>query len=292
MINRLLVPAAICTLMCSFILLPVVAEAPQPGVFQIALMSNTVSIGEPLILKYKITNTDLRRVAVNVADDQRGWLKMTLCDVSGHSLQALPDPLPVSRHPAAGIEVDPNSQYTGYVIASQKFQPTHPGSYQLRLSAHLTYSTDGGQSVSDQTFSFPVTVTTRDSQQLRSTAEGLRQTVLHDQHYRPAIKALFAMRDPDCLSVWRELATDPNLDAFRATEVINELTKVNSISASDILAEMQTISSERWARTGLDPLNALEGMRRNANPELRQHINQLLVAAGVDLNHVPYGSVN
>lgn len=291
MINRLLATAAICTLLCSFVLLPAVADDPQPGIFQIALTSDTISVGEPLILKYKITNTDSKRVAVN-ADDQSGWLKMTLIDASGHPLQAVPDSLPSSRHPAAGIEIDPNSQYTGYVIASQKFQPTHPGSYRLRLSTHLIYSTDDGQSTSDQTLLFPIMVKARDPQQLRSTAESLRQTVLHDQHYGPAIKALFSMHDPDCFPVWRELATDPNLDAFRATEVINELAKVNSISASDILAEMQAIAPERWLRTGLDPLNALEGMRRNASPELTQHINRLLVAAGVKLNHVPYGSVN
>ena len=88
------------------------------------------------------------------------------------------------------------------------------------------------------------------------------------------------MRDPDCLPVWRELATDPKLDAFRATEVINELEKVNSISACDVLAEMQPIAPERWSQTGTAPLNVLASMWLTSTPEFKQHINQLMVKAG------------
>jgi len=292
MINKLLVTVALCTLLCSFVSLPAVADDPQPGVFQIALTSNIISMGEPLILKYKVTNTDPKRVTVNVDDDQRGWLTMTLIDASGHPLQAMPDSPPASRHPAAGIEIDPNSQYTGYVIASQKFQPTHAGIYRLNLSAHLTYSSDEGQSVFGQDFSFLVTVPAKDPQRLHVAAENLRQIVLHGNEYRWAVKALFSMHDPDCFPVWRELATDPMLTAFRATDVIHELVNIGSLNAGNLLAEMQPVAPERWTRTGLDPLNALENMRRNASPEIKQHINQLLVAAGVDLDHVPYGSVN
>lgn len=129
MINKLLDTAAICALLCSFVLLPAVADNPQPGVFKIALTSNSISMGEPLILNYKVTNTDPKRLAVNVSDNPRGWLTMTLADASGHPLQSVPDALPASRHPDAGIEISPDSQYTGYVIVSQRFQPTHPGSF-------------------------------------------------------------------------------------------------------------------------------------------------------------------
>lgn len=293
---QFLVLMAICILAWGSTRLPAYADAPQPGTFQIAFTSNTITLGEPLILKYTVTNSEDKRVSVNIDDNGQEWLNMTLLDSSGHAVQAVTEPLPPLRHRMfSGVALDPNGHRTGYLVVSQKFQPTQAGQYQLKLSVHLTYSADNEQSVSNQNYSLPVTVTARNPQRLEAVAEGFREAVMSDKsisEYQSAIKALFSMRDPVCIHVWQELATDPTLDAFRATDVINELAKVKSVGASDILAEMQPVAPERWTRTGHDPLNALEDMRRNASPEIKQHINQLLVSAGVDLNHVPYGSVN
>lgn len=280
MINKLLAIATICA-MYTLHLLPAVASNPQLGVLQIAPASSSLSLGEPLILKYTVTNTDISTVAVNVSDDPQGWLTMTLTDASGRSLPPVLDSLLVSRHPAAGVEIDPKSEYTGYIIVSQKFQPTQPGNYRLSLSAHLRYSSEEGQTRTNKNYSFPLTITEKDPQRLLATAEGLRQTVLKDKDYRPAVKALFSMRDPSCLPVWQELATDPDLDAFRAVEVIKELSRISSLPAIDILAKMQPIAPERWLKTGTTPLNVIASLWPGATPAFKQYINQLLTKAGV-----------
>jgi|GEM_PF-2096661 len=130
---------------------------------------------------------------------------------------------------------------------------------------------------------------------LHTVAESLRQTILHDPkvaNYQFATKALFSMRSPDVLPVWRELATDPSFDAWKSMDVARELAQVSSISAADLLEKMQDIAPERWSQTGCSPLEALEKMKQNASPNIAQHVNQLLTRRGFDPDHPPVGSAN
>lgn len=291
--------ATICAVIWSCAPRPAFANAPQPGVLQASLANSTISLGEPLMLKYQITNLEDRRVDVYMGRDKRDWLSMSLVDASGHLVQAIPDAVPVKGglH-TDGIVVDASGYDGDYVVISQKFQIPHPGQYRLTLASHLTYTWDDAheeKSTDDQQFSLPVTVTARDPKRLRTIAEGLRHSVLQDKdvaRHQLATQALFSMRDAECLPVWRELATDPSLDPWRALDVVRQLADNGSVKASDILAEMQMIAPERWSQTGSSPLDALERMQRNAAPDVKQHIAQVLADAGVSLNHAPLGSAN
>lgn len=269
------------------------AAPPQPGLLQVAVVDKTVSLGEPIILKYKVTNVEDRKISSNISDEPEKWLSIKLTDSSGHSVEVNSNS--ALRPRRTGISIGENSSHIGLVVLSLPLQPTHPGQYVLKLLAHQLYFGDIAPietAAIDQDFSLPVTVIARDPERLHFAAEKLCKIVLHDNEYQWAIKALFTMRDPECLSVWRELTTDPTLDAFRATDVINGLAGVGSLDATNLLSEMHPIVPERWARTGLDPLGALENIRRTASPDLKQHINQLLLAAGINPNHIPFGSVN
>ncbi len=299
--HQLFGAVAICIAASSAPLPSASADAPQPALLQIAPTSSKISLGEPLILKYKITNPESRRVSVSLDPDERRWLSMKMFDASGHSVPALPAPPPSLRHrPTAGAGLDPNGHQENYVVVSQVFQPTQPGQYRLDLSTHLTYSWEDGdeadeRSTDNQHCTFVVTVTAKDPERLHSVAEGFRQTALHEvsaSKYQTAIKALFSMHDPECLPVWREIADDPALDPWRATDVMHQLAKASSTTASDILAEMQPIAPERWARTGTSPLDTLAGMRMTANPQVKQHIDQLFTEAGFPAHEGPATSAN
>lgn len=279
---------AFCITACNSVPTPVSADAPQPGILKIALTSNTISLGEPLILKYQISNAENRRVSVYMGKDKQAWLSMRLNDASGHPVQALPDSTYTrgSIH-SDGVDLDALSHNEGYVVISQKFRLSYPSQYRLTLTTHLIYSWDDMSDekyADDQEYSLPVTVTAKNPQKLLAVAEALRQTVLHDVNVaenQAAIKALFAMGTSDCLPVWQELANDPTLDPWRAVEVAQQLGNAGTISASDILAEMQLIAPERWGRTGTSPSDVLKIMRRSAGPKLKQHINQLLAQASI-----------
>lgn len=286
--HPLLALAAIWVLVWSYIPKPALADAPQPGILSITLIENTVSLGEPLVLKYQIINVENKPINIYMGKRDQGWLRMSLNDASDHPAQELPNS--TSRRASIyteGATLDATSNHVGYVVVSQKFQPPHIGQYRLNLSTHLTYSWKDGTSeryTEDQSFVLPVTVTARDPQRLHTVAEGLSQTVLHARdisQYQKAAEALFSMRDPDCLPVWRELATDPSLDPWRAMDVVRQLENVGSIAAVDVLAEMEPIAPERWARTGNSPVSTLQSMWSAASPEVKQHINERLQAAGI-----------
>ncbi len=289
---------ALCITSCNYAIKPTYADAPRPLLIEFTAAKPSVGLGEPIVVKYKFINTENRTVNVYMGKNKEPWLNMKLRDASGRSVSALAD----SKPPAGGIsvdgtEVEPDGQEEGYVVVSRKFQPPIPGQYRLILSSHLTYTwddTSGEKTVDDQTFLLPITITARNTQHLHAIAESLRQTVLHDPKVASsqfATKALFSMRDPDVLPVWRELATDPGLDPWQALDVARELARVGSASAADLLAQMQSVVPERWSQTGYSPLNILEGMK-DANPELAQHIDQLLTSNGVELGHIPVGEVN
>ena len=287
---------AICLAVLSFSSTPLFADAPQPGVLSMALTHNVVSLGEPIVLKYKLTNAEGQRLSVNIDNDQK-WLTMELVDAKGSIMQASDEPI-TRRRMESDIALDSGDYYTNYIVIKHKFQPAHSGLYYVLVSTHLFFSWQEGlgeKSVNDQKFFLPLTVTAKNPKRLHEVAEALRQTASHAStiaEYQSAIKALFSMQDASCQPVWKELATDPTLDAYRAIEAAQQLADVNSADASDLLIEMQATAPERWAVTGTNPLDALEKMRKTANPDVREHINQLLVNAGVELNHKPIGSTD
>lgn len=268
--RRFLALLAICTIGWEGAPKPALADPPQPGILNIALTSNTVSLGEPLVLKYQIINPENQRVRIYTGKRDQEWLRMSLNDASGHPAEALPKPTPRRGGIyTEGAILDRSGNHIGYVVVSRALQPIHPGQYRLNLSTHLTYSWEDGsdeRSIEDQSYSLPVTVTARNPQRLRTVAEELKQAVLYEKgisEYQRAAEALFSMRDPICLPIWREMATDPSLDPWRAMDVVRQLENVGSIAAVDVLAEMEPIAPERWARTGESPFNTLQSIRSN-----------------------------
>lgn len=274
---------------------PAFADAPQPSTLQLALTKSTLTVGEPLILKYRLSNSEDQIIHAAIDDDVSKWLTVKLDDTSGHPVkgtQTVSKATSVSRNLSTdGVPVGPRGYHEGFLVLSPSFQPTQPGLYQLDLSAHFIstwawhdmVSTTSENTATQQNFSLPLTVTARDPQRLRAVAESLSQTVLgtkNSDQYRMADKALFSMRDPACVPVWRALATDAKLDPWQAVDVMEQLEDVGSISACDILAEMQPIAPERWSQTGTAPFAVLQRIWRPATSEVKQHINQLLEAAG------------
>ena len=274
---------------------PAIADTPQSGTLELTLTQSTVTVGEPLILKYRVSNPENQRIHVAIDNDVSKWLTIRLDDASGHPVkgtQTVSKATPVSRNLAAdGVPVGPKGYHEGFLILSPSYQPTQPGRYQLDLSAHLVSTWGWHDMVSNtsenaeaqQDYSLPLTVTARDPERLGTIAERLRQTVLGTRNidqYRLANKALFSMHDPACLPVWQALATDANLDPWKAVDVMEQLQEVGSVSACDILAAMQPIAPERWSRTGTAPFEVLQRIWRPATPEVKRHINQLLKEAG------------
>ncbi len=287
---------AVCIAACAMTAPPLLADAPQAVTLGITLKNSTVSLGEPITLVCTLTNSEDADIAGNVNHDPRRWLRIEVDDASGQPVPTVSDPTPLLRH--AGCVVPTDSAQTGTVLLTHWEQITQAGHYTVNIRVHAVFAwvtPGGGASALDRTYSLPLTVTPEDPTRLHAVAEGLRQAVLQDKNTddaRLAAEALFSMRDAASVAVWHELAADPQLDPFRAADVMSELAKVNSVDASDTLALMAPVAPDRWSRTGQSPVAALEGMREAASPGLKSHINALLANLGVPPGSRPLGSAD
>ena len=282
------VVAATSVLLCNLALSPSRADAPLPGQMQVSFTSKSVTLGEPIVLNYKITNVENHGVMVYMGREERNWTKMTLVDASGQPVLPVSVPPPVRNGIYTdGIGIGANGAGEGSLVVSQQFQPTHSGQYRLKLSTHLVYSWDdesrvptaNDQTVEDKTFTIPLIILPRDPKKLLAVAQGLQQEAIQGKNVgnrQLALQMLFTMRDPVCLPVWRALATDPSLDASRAVEVAKYLGDAETTNAADILAAMQTIKPERWSQVGQSPQGIMQRMQTFAAPEVKQHLAQLL----------------
>ena len=272
------------------------ANTPQGDGLQIAPMNSKITLGEPLILKYTVTNSESQTMSANIDEDAPKWLNASIVDAAGHVVRFVADTDAIRRH--GGVSISPHGSYHGYFVIGRKLEPTHSGQYTLNISVHMisSWPDDVNENfVNDQNHSFPITVTAKDPKRLQATAEVLRQNILHDKNVgevKAAVKALFSLPQPECQSIWRELAVDPSLDAFVATDVINQLAAIQNVTTSDILADMDAVAPERWSRTGTSPSSALLVMRQTANPELKQHINALIAGADAPADNRHLGEVN
>ena len=275
---------AACILVCGGFTKPALGDAPLPGPIQATFASKSVTLGEPIVLNYKITNVENRGVLVSLTQDFRDWARMTLIDASGHAVPAIAFPPPAKNeiYKDPTLSVAANDTGEGCIVVSRQFQPTYPGQYRLSVSAHLAYSWEdlsGEKSADDQTLTVPLTILPRYPKKLIAVAQGLRQEAVQDKSVEKrqlAEQLLFTMRDPICLPVWRALATDPSLDGSRAVEVAGYLGKVETTNAADILAEMQSVKPERWSQVGQSPQGIMARMQVYAAPDVKQHLVQLL----------------
>lgn len=267
-------------------------ELPQ-NIVRLSLVSNRVSLGEPIILSYKIVNPASHTLSVNVDDDPAGWLQTSLRNAAGQSISDIRKPSRVQHY--AGIAVSAKSTYTGYLVVSQALKPAVPGQYTLNLSTHIVSTwqdAPGVNAVEDHVVSLPLMVGARDPRRFAILAEAFRQEALSGTNtgeWQMSIKALFSLPQSAVLPIWRELALNPNLDAFRAKETIQQLAGVQTIAAYDLLADMQNVSPERWDRIGTSPLATLEKIRDQAKPALQPYINALLTEEQTTPNGVRNG---
>lgn len=267
-----------------------------------SLVSETVMLGEPIVLHYDITNRANDGLWLYVGQEQSAWAKLSLTDGAGLSAPERLDP----RKVQGGIQrttqvfLAPGQAYRASLIVTQWLVVPHVGQYSLHLKAHLPYiprtllevagEQAGGspmgpwhqrtRTVFVQEWFFKVIVTEPEEAHLRQIAEGLRQTAMVRTHYLQsvdALRALLAMPEQYALASWQAIADDPG---FRYKEdLMRELAHVMSPAAADLLARM-------W-NPGPGPMLIidqasvlLDNMYRAGDEALKRHIEGIFASYG------------
>ena len=289
------------------------AQAQTPGTdlqpSMTLMTSQSITQGEPIILKYSVTNTSDAMRYIGMKEDCSNWLSLKLTNAAGHTIIGHPVSNPNRMDPDRSFALNANAFSTpgsinehstlpGYVVANQWFPTLAPGKYTLAAHVHLFYrvvstSLPEEGEVAEQDSTFPLVVTTADSVRLQSAAQDLEKTVLKVGPGEPIMKrnmliqALFSMPSAQATPSWQDLIADPASTSWMLLEAVDNLTCLRSAAATDVLMGMllhPTPAQDKYVRSAV--IAAMGGTYRDANPDLRQHIKMLYDSNGIPLGNI------
>lgn len=279
--------------------------ATEPIGVELSLSSKTVMLGEPLVLHYSVTSAWPEVVDTYMGMDLEGWLTFRLVNAAGQVVPSLADPRvsnPGGIH-SDGARISPQSFFRGHVVLSQRFAMTQVGEYQLSVQVYLPYAPDEREGFIwpeqfEETYgtvfraehSFSFSVTDADPKRLREIAEVLADRFIERLPYSEfvQVESLFSMPEEYALQSWKAVAHTPNLPAIFRQDVAKELTRLNSITAADILADMTWRSAQPLESNGLGSTwRPLHNMYFSAAPELKQHLIQLFAGHNQTIDSQP-----
>lgn len=216
--------------------------------FEVHLVSNSVILGEPIVLRYRLANTSERVIAVRMGQDKKDWITMRLEGSSETALAPRPDlRLRQGGIYSAEIRISPGSSATGYFVVSQRFFVSRAGDYALSLDVLASCELEFQRSeeppvertVLTESHAFPLMVTAAQPARLRAIAEALWEAAAQagNQERIMSLEALFSMPEEYALDTWRAAAADPRLLHSRVF-IADQLERLCTITAADLLAEM------------------------------------------------------
>lgn len=278
--------------LCAETFLPAHAQIVPPLGLEMSLQKNAITLGEPIVVDYKITNLMPWEATVFLSQRGMSWLTWNVVDEEGHHAPAIPDPGP--RYFKRSLNgnsfmLSPKSQRQDQVVVSQQFSVSHPGNYRLNVHVCLPYVTgpekqngstpDTADTTLVTDFSYPLTIRKPDADRLRATAQALEQSAVEsvsNEKKVAAVKALFSMPTQAALPAWKALFNDPKTDYWGLDTAYNELFRLGSVQTSDFIADMiwnSEVPEER--RVGLRSI--LRDIHHRGNTDLKRYIEQLFV---------------
>ena len=233
------------------------AGSPMTGPLSVKMSlatGQTVSLGEPIVIHYGLSNTltgehlILSRGAL--PDD---WYTISLTGGSGQAVKSI-----ASRHTrrSSGLFQDKEvgimhgGKAEGSIIVPTYRTLTRPGKYTLYIHVKQPYVSEPDAPIDvdpathfslDQNYMLPVTITAANPSLLRNTAERLRleaESPLYSGSSSSAVEALFSMPENPALASWQLLISDPHVPERVLQEAVNQLTRLHSVVAVDLLTDV------------------------------------------------------
>ncbi len=267
---------------------------------QVTLASGAyLSLGEPIVLHYQITNSTGQTLVSHLGVYDTEWYTLELTDALGRPAVSIPDTRPADPgglHISAERFLPPGKGPEGYIVMARYFTLTHPGKYLITFRAHLrsapfsadeasphelkqALSTSG--TVKTQVFAFPLTVTNTNTLRLKKTAEALRQQLIQEKQVsriRMLDDALFSMPEAQAAPSWEALASNPAYTLL----VAGELGRVNTPKAADMLAQM--LRNPRLSPDEVTTVSqSLNEIYNNGNAPLKSHISGIAASFGISM---------
>lgn len=237
------------------------ANAQAPLEVSVAVSgSSKISLDEPLLLHYRVTNiSDSRNITIGLGYYKNGWYDLNLTDANGQSVQVIPHDTqtePRGFHYTGTHSLQPTKFEEDSIVVTRHLRLRHPGKYNLTVKAHLPYidvtGTEGGglarklytniassHETLAQTFTFPITVTELNSAQLEAKAREIAQTATTEkdqEKYCLLLDTLFTIPETQAISSWTTLTDNPS--SMNVNIIAGKLSEVHSIKTIDLLIKM------------------------------------------------------
>ena len=263
--------------------------------------SSKITLGEPLVLRYKITNVsaDLS-VASPVTVAKESWYSLDLKDANGISVAESKNLETRSLrgfHSENFTTFSPSSSDEDYLVVSQFFAIRHAGNYLLTVRVHalctpiddteqnlliVTQAIKANGSLYTATYTFVINVSDLNSDRLQSMATSIVQklsTETDGKKTKYLLNALFSMPEAYCLPQWQAVINKPGMNAQL---IATKLENIGSIQASNLLFQMldnpslssddSTFISEKLAEA-----------YNSGDANLRSHLKNTMTQHGLNL---------
>ena len=287
------------TLLIGSVLASPQAQAGEKSDLQVQVSlvsSNTLSLGEPILLQYKIQNSSSERTNTYMGMDKIGWMTKTWTDAQGHSVGGATERTWHQKGGShlIGTAVEAKRTVTGYAVANPWPLIHVPGKYTFTVHTRLPYVMEsqaegavpekyemvGSVAVND--FTFTLNILPRSLQTLRRTAESLKQKVQDAQFTDLSVaqvEALFSMPEADVSSVWQELISDPTTPRYALGLAADQLVHLHTKTAADLVAVMLW-EPAKLLEADEEPVGSMElaEMARLGDANLKKYIDSLYAA--------------
>lgn len=261
---------------------------------ELSLVKDKITLGEPILLAYKITNAAKEDKIAYFGQRGKDWLILEMKDEQGQPAAAVPDPRPISSsgQDTVASRVFPQRPLVGQFVVSQWLAISHPGAYRLRVRSRLplppasqtlgrplTEAERNAKTTITDEFTFDLHISEPDPERLRAMAESLRKAALKPSpgsNNKESVEALFSMPAQYASSSWaglaRDLKPDNILHRFLEREMLDQLERLNSREAVDTLGKILWRYNRPHART------TLYYVHLRADAPLRRYIERLFAS--------------
>jgi len=284
------------------------AEPSGPLDTQVSLVtSSTLTVCEPVVLYYKLSNTSLsEQLTFNAGVHRRGWYSLSLTNENGQKMTAAADMPSSDQHREQGlhqppeISILPSAYIEGYCVVTQALDIAQPGKYTLNFHVPISYYMEPkgawypeGRPANQKPFSlmrdysFSLVVTGADPERLQATAKKLCHE-LQDVRFlgksQALLAALSSLPENVALPNWQNLILDPVTSPAVLNEAVALLGKLRSPGAAELLGQVifdripVTGANEGLVRMGAH--RALTEMYNAGDAQLRQKMKQVFISHG------------
>ena len=194
------------------------------------------------------------------------------------------------------ISISSMGSASGYLVFNPWTTLPAPGKYTFTVHTRLPYVLETQVeavapekyeevgSVAVNAFTFTLNVTPHSTQVVQRTARGLRQklqTVQPGDWSSAEIEALFSMPETDVSSVWQDLISDSTTPSFVLGSATDQLVRLHSITAADLVAQMRWEPARPLAagETSIGVIE-LDKMYQLGDAKVKKHIDELYAAHG------------